>query len=188
MEVPESRVNKPVSQPKRPSSTARVRSFKKRLAAASLVVFDFDGVMTDNRVLTLRDGTEGVFCDRSDGLGVGMLKKAGIPMLVLSKEQNPVVAARCRKLQLDCEQGIDDKVARLDEILRARGMTWEGVVYVGNDVNDVPCMSRVGLAIAVADAYTPALKAADLVTTRPGGRGAVREVCDWLLAARGAPR
>jgi len=184
MEVPECRVNKPVSQSKGPSSPARVRSFKKRLAAASLVVFDFDGVMTDNRVLTLQDGTEGVFCDRSDGLGVGMLKKAGVPMLVLSKEQNPVVAARCRKLQLDCEQGIDDKVARLDEILRERGLTWAGVVYVGNDVNDVPCMSRVGLAIAVADAYPPALRVATLVTARPGGRGAVREVCDWLLAAR----
>lgn len=192
MEVPERRVSKPesrsVSRSKRSSSPARVRSFKKRLAGASLVVFDFDGVMTDNRVLTLQDGTEGVFCDRSDGLGVGMLKKAGVAMLVLSKEENPVVAARCRKLQLECEQGIDDKVARLDEILRGRGLSWSGVVYVGNDVNDVPCMSRVGLAIAVADAYPPALEVAGLVTTRPGGKGAVREVCDWLLGARSGKR
>ncbi len=148
-----------------------------------LVVFDFDGVMSDNSVLVMQDGTEGVLCNRSDGLGVGMLRDAGVAMLVLSKEQNPVVAARCRKLGLECVQGIDDKASELGRLLRERGISAAEVAYVGNDVNDVGCMGMVGLPIAVADAYPEAVRAARLVTTRPGGRGAVREVCEWLIGA-----
>jgi N-acylneuraminate cytidylyltransferase len=149
-----------------------------------LVVFDFDGVMTDNRVLVLQDGTEGVMCDRSDGLGIGMLTKAGIPMLVISKEQNPVVNARCRKLGIECLQGVDDKLPVLLSILQSRGISLSHTVYVGNDLNDVACMNAVGLPVAVADAYEPALNAARWVTTRNGGQGAVREVCDHILAWR----
>ncbi len=152
-----------------------------------LVVFDFDGVMTDNRVLVLQDGTEGASCDRSDGLGVGMLKAAGMPMLVLSKEQNPVVGARCRKLGLECHQGIDDKLTKLRDLLASRGMTMADIAYVGNDINDLACMREAGLPIAVADAYPPVLAAAKMVTVKPGGKGAVREVCDALLAARRDP-
>jgi len=157
-----------------------------RLAGLRLIVFDFDGVMTDNRVLVLQDGTEGVFCNRSDGLGLGMLKAAGVPMLVLSKEQNPVVAARCRKLGLECVQGIDDKLGTLRRMLGERGIAPETVAYVGNDLNDVECMAFVGVPIAVADAYPAALRVAKAVTTKPGGHGAVREVCDWILSARRA--
>jgi N-acylneuraminate cytidylyltransferase len=153
------------------------------LANVRLVVFDFDGVMTDNRVLVLQDGTEGASCDRSDGLGVGMLRAAGMPMLVLSKEQNPVVGARCRKLGLECHQGIDDKLTRLRELVASRGLTMADVAYVGNDVNDLACMREVGLPVAVADAYPPVLAAARMVTARPGGKGAVREVCDALIEA-----
>ncbi len=157
------------------------------LARVRLVVFDFDGVMTDNRVLVLQDGTEGASCDRSDGLGVGMLKAAGMPMLVLSKEQNPVVGARCRKLGLECHQGIDDKLTKLRDLLASRGMTMADIAYVGNDINDLACMREAGLPIAVADAYPPVLAAAKMVTVKPGGKGAVREVCDALLAARRDP-
>jgi YrbI family 3-deoxy-D-manno-octulosonate 8-phosphate phosphatase len=154
------------------------------LANLALIVFDFDGVMTDNRVLVMQDGTEGVLCNRSDGLGVGMLKDAGLAMLVLSKEQNPVVAARCKKLKVECIQGIDDKLARLTAILAERNLDASNVAYVGNDLNDVECMSNVGVPIAVADAYPQVLKVARLATTRNGGHGAVREVCDWILRAR----
>ncbi|MFA6047131.1 MAG: HAD hydrolase family protein, partial [Phycisphaerales bacterium] len=161
------------------TTTLTPAAARPRLAKLALVVFDFDGVMTDNRVLVLQTGHEGVMCNRSDGLGIGMLKDAGIPMLVLSKEQNPVVAARCGKLKLECIQGIDDKPARLASLLRSRRIDPANVAYVGNDLNDVGCMEMVGLPIAVADAYEPALKAAKMVTTRPGGYGAVREVCDW---------
>ena len=169
--------------PPKPSSK-RSALPKAALRKVRLLVFDFDGVMTDNRVLVMQDGTEGVMCNRSDGLGIGMLRDAGLSMLVLSKEQNPVVTARCRKLKLECLQGIDDKAAALTRILSERGLTPAQAAYVGNDLNDVPCMNLVGLPIAVADAWPIARKAAKFFTTRPGGHGAVREVCDWFLAAR----
>ena len=75
------------------------------LAALQMIFFDFDGVMSDNRVLVMQDGTEGVLCNRSDGLGIGMLHAAGVPMMVISKEENPVVSARCRKLNCRASKG-----------------------------------------------------------------------------------
>lgn len=165
----------------RPRPASPPRALLRRI---ELLVFDFDGVMTDNRVLVMEDGREGVFCNRSDGLGLGMLRDAGLPMLVMSKERNPVVAARCRKLELECVQGVDDKVEELRRRCATRAVPLAHVAYVGNDVNDEACMRAVGLPIAVADAWPAARKAAKFVTARPGGYGAVREVCDWFLAAR----
>lgn len=174
--------NEQSSTPAAPATKPR-EATPPSLAAVKLVVFDFDGVMSDNRVLVMQDGTEGALCNRSDGLGIGMLKNAGMPMLVLSKEQNPVVGARCRKLGLECHQGIDDKLTRLREILAQRGLAMRDVAYVGNDINDLACMREVGMPIAVADAYPQVLAVAKMVTTRAGGHGAVREVCDAILAA-----
>ncbi|MBS0197134.1 MAG: HAD hydrolase family protein [Planctomycetes bacterium] len=139
--------------------------------------------MTDNTVIVMQDGTEAAVCNRSDGLGIGMLADLGMPMLVVSKEQNPVVGARCKKLKLECHQGIDDKLEVLLRLIGERGLEPEQVAYVGNDVNDLPCMKHVGLPIAVADAYPEVLAVAAAVTTRPGGHGAVREVCDWFRAS-----
>lgn len=156
-------------------------------ADIDLVVFDFDGVMTNNQVLVMQDATEGALCNRSDGLGIGMLKNACVPAIVLSKEQNPVVGARCKKLGLECHQGIDDKLPHLQRLLAERNIPIARVAYVGNDLNDVACMNSVGLPIAVADAFDPALNAARFVTRANGGFGAVREVIDLLLASR-APR
>lgn len=153
------------------------------LRSIRLIVWDFDGVWTDNRVLVLEDGTEGVMCNRSDGLGIGMLSKAGMAMLVLSKETNPVVSARCRKLSVDCMQGIDDKASVLRKLAETRGIDLRQICYVGNDLNDLPCMQVVGLPIAVADAWPAVMPAAKFITTRNGGHGAAREVCDWFLGA-----
>lgn len=155
------------------------------LTSIKFLVLDFDGVMTDNRVLVLQDGTEGVFCNRSDGLGIEMLRKAAFPVMVLSKEQNPVVAARCRKLNLECVQGCDDKLSELKRQASARGLAPREIAYVGNDVNDVECMKWVGAPIAVADAYPEALAAARLVTSKAGGLGAVREIAELILRSRG---
>ncbi len=153
------------------------------LSGIRLLVLDFDGVLTDNRVLVHQDGSEAVRCDRSDGMGIERLRAGGrVEAVVLSKETNPVVAARCRKLKLECAQGQDDKLPELKKMAAARGLTASQVAYVGNDVNDLEAMAWCGTAIAVADAYPRVLAAADLVTRRPGGRGAVREVCDLLLA------
>lgn len=153
------------------------------LSKIKLLVFDFDGVMSDNRVLVMQDGSEGTLCNRSDGLGIGILKSLGLPMLVLSKETNPVVSARCKKLKIECLQGIDDKLTVLREFAATRSLVMGDIAYVGNDINDLGPMSAVGVPIAVADAYPPVLAAARLITHRPGGHGAVREVCDALAAA-----
>jgi YrbI family 3-deoxy-D-manno-octulosonate 8-phosphate phosphatase len=151
-----------------------------------LVVFDFDGVMTDNTVVVSEDG-EAVVANRGDGLGIEMMRDAGVPMLVLSKERNPVVRARCEKLRIECVQGIDDKPAELERILGDRGADAVNVAYVGNDVNDLGCMELVGLPVAVADAEPPVRAAARLVLSRRGGAGAVREFCDGVLARYVSP-
>ncbi len=154
------------------------------LAAVRLLVLDFDGVLTDNRVIVHQDGTESVRCDRGDGLGLELLRRQGrVEAVVLSKETNPVVAARCRKLSLTCFQGYDDKLLQLERIAAERGLERSQIAYAGNDVNDLEAMAWCGVSIAVADALAGVRAAADLVTRRPGGAGAVREVCDLLLAA-----
>ena len=163
-----------------------VRLARGHLASVTFVVFDFDGVMTDNRVLVAEDGRESVFCSRADGLGVQLLDRAGVGCLILSTETNPVVSARAAKLGVDCVQGlgVDGKGGALRRIIGGRGLDPAAVAYVGNDVNDVECLGLVGVPICVADAWPAARRAARYVTARRGGDGAVREVCDLLLEAR----
>jgi YrbI family 3-deoxy-D-manno-octulosonate 8-phosphate phosphatase len=151
-------------------------------AVPRLVVFDFDGVMTDNRVWVGEGGAELVACNRSDGLGLAMLRGLGLDLFVLSTEANPVVGSRCRKLALPYEQGVRDKADRLRTLLRERGIAPSDVIYVGNDINDLDCMRLVGCGVAVADAHPDVRRAADLTLTRAGGHGAVRELCDRLAS------
>ncbi|MBO6936281.1 MAG: acylneuraminate cytidylyltransferase [Deltaproteobacteria bacterium] len=159
------------------------RSAAERLPGRpSAVVFDFDGVFTDNAVLVKEDGTESVRCDRGDGMGLGLLRAAGIPLLILSKERNPVVTARAKKLRMECLQGIDDKLPALLAWLAERDLDPATAIFVGNDVNDLECMRGVGFAACPSDAHESASGAADLVLSKPGGHGAVRELCDLLLA------
>ena len=146
-----------------------------------LLVFDFDGVMTDDRVWVDQEGRESVAASRRDGLGIAMLHTAGIPMVVLSTETNPIVAARCRKLDLAVVQGVGDKAAALRSLMDDRKLDPQRVVYLGNDVNDLPCFSMVGCAVTVADAHPDVLSRADLVLSHKGGKGAVRELCDRIL-------
>lgn len=146
-----------------------------------LVVFDFDGVMTDNRVWTDGSGNELVAASRADGAGIKLLREAGVPVLVLSSETNPCVAARCRKLGIPLIQGQWKKAPQLSQYLAEEGIDPRQVVYVGNDINDLPCFEIAGCAVAVADAE-PAVRArADLVLARKGGHGAVRELCELVL-------
>jgi N-acylneuraminate cytidylyltransferase len=120
-------------------------------------------------------------------MGLERLRNAGMGLAVISKEINPVVGARCEKLKIPYLQGVEDKLAELTQIVRERGLELAHVAYVGNDVNDLECMHAAGVAIAPADSHPDALRAADLVTSAPGGLGAVREVCDLVLAARALP-
>lgn len=147
----------------------------------SLLVLDFDGVMTDDKVYVLQDGTEAVACTRGDGLGITLLNRAGFPVLILSTEENPVVGARARKLKVECIQGVRDKRAELERIFRERGLDPAQVIYVGNDVNDVPCLELCGCGLAVEDAHPVAKQVARGVLSHPGGRGAVREVAELIL-------
>jgi N-acylneuraminate cytidylyltransferase len=151
-----------------------------------LIVLDFDGVLTDNRVWVGEDGEEWVACNRSDGLGLDAVRRLGIGLFVISTEANPVVGARCRKLGLEYAQGVPDKAACLEGLVAQRGLDMAQVVYVGNDINDLPCMRLVGCAVAVADAHSDVLAEADVVLTRAGGHAAVRELCDRVCRHLGA--
>jgi D-sedoheptulose 7-phosphate isomerase len=150
----------------------------------SLVVFDFDGVMTDNRVRVHQSGDEAVWCHRGDGLGIARLREAAFDVIVLSTETNPVVTARCRKLNIQAIQSCDDKLTALQRFAAERDLSAGQIAYVGNDINDLACMEWVGWPIAVADAVPSVRAAAKWVTHLPGGGGAVREVADRLVAAR----
>ncbi|MEU1048815.1 N-acylneuraminate cytidylyltransferase [Streptomyces sp. NPDC005897] len=145
------------------------------------VVLDFDGTQTDDRVLIDSDGREFVSVHRGDGLGIAALRRSGLPMLILSTEVNPVVAARARKLKLPVLHGIDRKDLALKQWCEEQGIAPERVLYVGNDVNDLPCFALVGWPVAVASAHDAVRGAARAVTTVPGGEGAVREIATWLL-------
>lgn len=150
------------------------------------LVLDFDGVLTDNSVIVGVDGSESVVCSRADGMGFALLREADldIDVFVLSKESNPVVGVRCLKLGIPYQQGVNDKVAVLTELIAERGLTAADVAYVGNDVNDLGCLDMVGLPIVVADAHPDVQGGGRFVTRTPGGRGAVREVIDRIIAAQ----
>ncbi|MDX3834536.1 N-acylneuraminate cytidylyltransferase [Streptomyces europaeiscabiei] len=145
------------------------------------VVLDFDGTQTDDRVLIDSDGREFVSVHRGDGLGIAALRKSGLTMLILSSEKNPVVAARARKLQLPVLHGIDRKDLALKQWCEEQGIAPERVLYVGNDVNDLPCFALVGWPVAVGSAHDVVRGAARAVTTVPGGEGAIREIAGWIL-------
>ncbi|MFI6015943.1 cytidylyltransferase domain-containing protein [Streptomyces sp. NPDC051243] len=145
------------------------------------VVLDFDGTQTDDRVLIDADGKEFVSVHRGDGLGIAALRRSGLKMLILSTEQNPVVAARARKLQIPVLHGIDRKDLALKQWCEEQGIAPERVLYVGNDVNDLPCFALVGWPVAVASAHDVVRGAARAVTATPGGDGAIREIASWIL-------
>lgn len=151
----------------------------------ALLALDFDGVLTDDRVYVFEDGREAVACTRGDGMGTTLLRRAGFPVLVISTEKNPVVARRCAKLQVECVQGVADKTEEFRRWLAAREIDPAGVVFVGNDVNDIGCARIAGASFAVADAHPLLRRAVKGVLTRPGGQGAVREVCELILTRLG---
>jgi len=150
-----------------------------------LVVLDFDGVMTDNRVMVTDDGHEAVWCSRADGLGAALLRSAGYHVLCLTSEQNAVVAVRCRKLAIPHLACSSDKWQPLSEYLRNNRIPAENVIYVGNDVNDLTCIQHVGFPIAVADAHADIQQHAKLILRARGGEGVVRELASFLPPKKG---
>jgi N-acylneuraminate cytidylyltransferase len=148
-----------------------------------LIICDFDGVVTDNKVWTDEDGREMVAAYRSDSIRIRELRERGMDLMILSSEVNSVVAARAKKMGVDAIHGVglQDKGRVMREILEQKKVKAENVIYVGNDLNDLPCFEIAGWCVAVADAYPEVIRAADIVLTKAGGHGAVRELCDLIL-------
>ncbi|WP_371742327.1 cytidylyltransferase domain-containing protein [Pseudoruegeria sp. HB172150] len=157
-----------------------------RLATIRAVAMDFDGVHTDDTVLTDQEGRESVRCSRRDGLGLEMLRKGSkLAMVILSKEVNPVVRARARKLRIEAYGAVEDKAAALAGWCAGQGIDPARVLYVGNDLNDRPAMQRAGLSACPSDAHPEILAIADWVLPHPGGRGALRAMAERLMEVHG---
>lgn len=111
-------------------------------------------------------------------MGLRKLERLGITAVILSTEVNPVVSVRAQKLKVGCVHGLEDKGAALEALVEEMGLSWLQVAFVGNDINDLPCLERVGLPMVVGEAHPDVLGHAQYRTRRSGGKGAVREICD----------
>ena len=149
-----------------------------------LIISDFDGVITDNRVWVDEEGTEFVAAYRSDSMRLKELRSHGIEVVILSSEPNRVVEARAKKMGVEAIHGIGvhDKGRVMQEVLEQKNIPATNVIYVGNDLNDLPCFAIAAWSVAVADAYPEVIRAADHVLGRTGGHGALRELIDLILA------
>ena len=148
-----------------------------------LILCDFDGVITDNRVWTDQDGRETVAAYRSDSIRVQELRAIGIEVMILSSELNRVVEARAKKMGVEALHGVGvhDKGRVMRAVLEQKNIQAANVIYIGNDLNDLPCFEVAGWSVAVADAYPEVIRAADHVLSRTGGHGALRELIDLIL-------
>ncbi len=165
----------------------RNSSITNKLSTAKLLIMDFDGVHTDGYVYLDQNGKETVRCSRRDGLGLAMLKKAQMRLVVISKEKNPVVLARCKKLDIECYQGVDDSAGKLhilSSLIERENISREHVAFIGDDVNDIDALKHAGISVTVADGHEAVKKIVDLVLTRKGGEHALRELCERILKAK----
>ncbi|WP_105385824.1 acylneuraminate cytidylyltransferase [Neorhizobium alkalisoli] len=155
---------------------------KKPAKKLKALVTDFDGVHTDDLVIVNQDGSESVRCSRSDGMGLEILRKAGLKLLILSREENPVVRTRANKLRMDVQHHVLDKMSGMTTWRLENNLEWDEIAYIGNDINDLECMEKCGLSFAPSDAHHDICKIADIVLTRPGGKGALRELSEYLIS------
>lgn len=157
-----------------------------QLAEISLLLLDVDGVLTDGSIYFDHLGEELKAFNSKDGLGLHFLLGAGIQVGVVTARQSKALQHRCNNLGIDLVfQGMRDKAAAMEHIRERTGVSPNQMAFMGDDVLDLPMFARVGLAIAVADAHPYVLKQADMVTSAKGGKGAVREICDAILSAKG---
>lgn len=162
---------------------------RKSAAAIRLLVLDVDGVLTDGRLYFGPKGEALKLFHVRDGLGIQQVKQAGIEVAVISGRKSKMTEIRCRELGVEhVHQGAKDKVAVLEKLCARLKIEPSECACVGDDLPDIPVMRKVALAFAVADAHSDARHAAHLLTKLPGGHGAVREVCDYLLAHRAKAR
>jgi 3-deoxy-D-manno-octulosonate 8-phosphate phosphatase (KDO 8-P phosphatase) len=145
-----------------------------------LVVYDFDGVMTDNKVYIDQNGNEMVQVNRADGLGVAEIKKMDIEQIIMSTETNPVVSARAIKLDIPCLQGLDNKKDALLDYSKKNDIDLKNVAYVGNDINDKDAMAIAGFSFCPNDSHESIKEIADHILQRNGGDGVIRELLDLI--------
>jgi 3-deoxy-D-manno-octulosonate 8-phosphate phosphatase (KDO 8-P phosphatase) len=146
----------------------------------ALILFDFDGVLTDNHVWVAENGAETVCCNRADGLGFNLLRAAGIACVIVSTETNPVVTHRARKLGVPVVQSVTDKGEAVRKICRERGVDLDRVAFVGNDLNDLPAMTVTGISLCPSDAAREVREICTYVLKAKGGQGVVREIAAGL--------
>lgn len=157
-----------------------------RAAAIRCLALDADGVLTDGAILTGPQGEDIKAFHVHDGKGLALLRAAGIGLAIVTARESAALAARCRELGI-CElrQGVRDKAAALEQLAHAQSLDTAELAYVGDDIVDLGALGRSGLAVSVANAHPLVIARSHWTTGLPGGRGAVREVCELLLAARG---
>ena len=141
---------------------------------------DFDGVFTDNKVHIDVHGNEYVSCNRSDGIGISLLKNSGVECIIVSTEKVPLCQLRAQKLDIPCYNSVSDKEMAIKQILMAKEIDASQSVFLGNDINDLPAFKAVNLRLAVADSHYNILNAADYILSKPGGHGAVREAANFI--------
>ncbi len=146
-----------------------------------VIFYDFDGVMTDNRILQFEDGREAVWVNRSDGLAVSTITKLGVEQIIISAEVNMVVKARAEKLKIKCIHGVKDKMKTVQTYMKENNIKKEEAVFVGNDINDREAMEYVGYSISPLDAHDEIKKISKLILNARGGYGVVREILDLLV-------
>jgi 3-deoxy-D-manno-octulosonate 8-phosphate phosphatase (KDO 8-P phosphatase) len=157
-----------------------------KLKSIRLLLLDVDGVLTDGALIYSHDGRETKIFNVRDGLGLKLAMAAGIQVGIVTGRKSTALDHRCRDLGIRHSfAGIQDKAKILEIIVEQTGVAPEQTAFIGDDLPDLPLMRRVGLSIAVADASKTVLQNADWATTAAGGCGAVREVCEALLKARG---
>lgn len=145
-----------------------------------LIVSDFDGVMTDNRVIVNEKGEESVIVSRADGMGISMIKKHGIEFIIMSTETNPVVTMRAKKLKIQVLQSVEDKGMALRKYCEERNIELSDVMYIGNDINDLPAMKITGYRVVPNDAYKQVKEVANIILETNGGYGVIRELAELI--------
>ncbi|MDD1627294.1 MAG: 3-deoxy-manno-octulosonate-8-phosphatase KdsC [Methylococcaceae bacterium] len=161
-------------------------SLIKKAQKLKLLILDVDGVLTDGKLFFDNQGNEYKSFHARDGHGIKLLRQTGVEVAVISGRKSNSVALRMKNLGIEhVYQGHEHKQSAFNEIIEKLGITPEQAAHVGDDLLDLPIMTRVGLAIAVADANFAVKQHADWCTTLPGGQGAVREVCDFIMQAQG---
>lgn len=149
-----------------------------------LIASDFDGVMTDNRVLVDETGKESVYVSRADGQAVHVLRSMGIELVIISTETNGVVAQRAKKIDVECIQGVSDKAESLRKYCGEKNIPLQNIAYIGNDINDYEAMQLAGVKIVPQDAYKAVKVIADYVTETRGGYGVIREIAGIIKENR----